>query len=149
VAAFFDDAVASYPNPKAIANWTANDVLRELKGRAIGELPFTAAQLAELVRRVDGGEITSAAARTVFGHMMSGGGSPGGIILRLGLGSPFSDAELSAAVDEVLSGMLDKVDAYRAGKVSLLGLFTGLVMKATRGKADPTAVQEMIRRRLG
>jgi glutaminyl-tRNA synthetase len=149
VAAFFDDAVASYPNPKAIANWTANDVLRELKGRAIGELPFTAAQLAELVRRVDGGEITSAAARTVFGHMMSGGGSPGEIILRLGLGSPFSDAELSAAVDEVLSGLPDKVDAYRAGKVSLLGLFTGQVMKATRGKADPTAVQEMIRRRLG
>jgi glutaminyl-tRNA synthetase len=149
VADFFDAAVAAYPNPKAIANWTANDILRELKGRAIGDLPFSAAQLAELVRRVDGGEITSAAARTVFGEMMSGGGAPGEIIRRLGLDKAYADADLSAAIDGTLAGMPDKVEAYRAGKTSLLGLFTGEVMRATRGKADPKAVQEMIRRKLG
>jgi glutaminyl-tRNA synthetase len=149
VADFFDAAVAAYPNPKAIANWTANDILRELKGRTIGELPFTAQQLAELVRRIDGGEVTSAAARTVFGHMMSGGGSPGEIVRRLGLDQSYSEDELSAAIDETLARMRDKVEAYRAGKASLLGLFIGQVMQATQGKADPRAVQEMIRRKLG
>jgi glutaminyl-tRNA synthetase len=149
VADFFDAAVASYPNPKAIANWTANDILRELKGRTIGELPFTAGQLAELVRQIEGGEVTSAAGRTVFGHMMSGGGSPGEIVRRLGLDRTYSEDELSAAVDHALAGMPDKVEAYRAGKASLLGLFTGQVMRLTQGKADPKAVQEIIRRKLG
>jgi glutaminyl-tRNA synthetase len=71
--------------------------------------------------------------------MMSGGGSPGGIIRRLGLARAVDAADLSAAVDAALASMPDKVEAYRAGKTSLLGLFTGQVMKATGGKADPKA----------
>jgi glutaminyl-tRNA synthetase len=145
---FFESAVAAHPNPRAIANWTANDVLREQKGRAIAELPFAGPELAELVRRIDHGGITSAAAKRVFGEMMAGGGDPGEIILRLGLDRAIPDAELSAAVDAALAAMPDKVEAYRAGKTSLLGLFTGQVMKATGGKADPRAVQEAIRKRL-
>jgi len=149
VADFFDEARAAYPNPRVVANWTANDVLRELKGRSMADLPFSAAQLADLVRRVEEGGITSTAARTVFARMLAEGGSPGEIIGRLGLGKTYSEADLSAAVDEALAGMPDKVQAYRAGKVSLLGLFTGQVMKALQGKADPRAVQEMIRIKLG
>jgi len=148
VAEFFDAARAAYPNPRAVANWMANDVLRELKGRSIADLPFTAAQLADLVRRVEAREVTSAAARTVFAHMLTEGGSPEEIIGRLGLEKAYPEAELAAAVDEALAAMPDKVQAYRAGKVSLLGLFTGQVMKATQGKADPVKVQELIRSRL-
>ena len=148
IADFFDSAVAAHGNPKSLANWTANDVLRELKGRSIAELPFTAGDLADLVRRIDEGAVTTSAAKTVFGEMMSGGGSPGGIIRRLGLDRAVDAADLSAAVDAALASMPDKVEAYRAGKTSLLGLFTGQVMKATGGKADPKAVQEEIARKL-
>jgi glutaminyl-tRNA synthetase len=80
--------------------------------------------------------------------MMSGGGTPGAIIRRLGLDQAVGGADLSAAVDAVLASMPDKAESYRAGKTSLLGLFTGLVMKATGGKADPKAVQDEIRRKL-
>lgn len=148
VADFYDSAVAAHGDPKALANWTANDVLRELKGRTIAELPFTGPDLADLVRRVDEGAITTAAAKTVFAEMMAGGGCPGAIIRRLGLDRAVGAADLSAAVDAVLASMPDKVEAYRAGKTSLLGLFTGQVMKATGGKADPRAVREEIVRKV-
>jgi glutaminyl-tRNA synthetase len=149
VSDFFDAAVAAHPNARSIANWTANDVLRELKGRSIGELPFSGAELADLVRRVDEGGITMAAAKAVFAEMMAGGGAPSEIIRRRGLDQAFSDADLSAAIEATLAAMPDKVASYRAGKTSLLALFTGQVMNATGGKADPRRVQERIRRKLG
>ncbi|MEW6720186.1 MAG: glutamine--tRNA ligase/YqeY domain fusion protein [Thermodesulfobacteriota bacterium] len=149
VSAFFDSAVAAWPNARAIANWTANDVLRELKERPIGELPFGGAELADLVRRVDEGKITSAAAKAVFAEMMAGGGTPGEVVRKLGLDRAVSETDLAAAVEAAIASMPDKAEAYRAGKTSLLGLFTGQVMKATGGKADPKAVQEAIRRILG
>ncbi len=148
VSGFFDSAVASHPNPVAIAKWTANEVLRELKGRTVDELPFTGADLSELVRRVDEGSITLAAAKTVFAEMMAGGGAIAEIVRRRGLDQAFPEDELSAAIDAALAAMPDKVASYRAGKTSLLGLFTGQVMKATDGKVDPRQVQERIRRKL-
>jgi glutaminyl-tRNA synthetase len=149
VADFFDAAVAVHPNAKVLANWVANDVLRELKDRSFGELPFSPGDLAGLIRMVDEGGISTTAARTVFEGMMAGDGKPKEIARRLGLDQALPAAELEAAVDAALAAMPDKVAAYRAGKTSLLGLFTGQVMKATGGKADPKAVQDLIRRKLG
>jgi glutaminyl-tRNA synthetase len=149
VADFFDAAAAAHSNAKALANWVANDVLRELKGRSVDGLPFTATHLAELVRLVDEGSLTTTAARAVFEGMMAGGGRPKELARRLGLDRALPAAELEAAVDAALAAMPDKVDAYRAGKASLLGLFTGQVMKATGGKADPKVVQDLIRTKLG
>ncbi len=144
-----DAAVAVHPNARAIANWVANDVLRELKGRSIGELPFTAAELAELIQLVDRQAITTPAAKTVFEEMLTGGGKPQEIMAKLGFDQALSAAELATAVDAVLAGLSDKVKAYRAGKTNLLGLFTGQVMKATGGKASPQAVQELLKWKLG
>jgi glutaminyl-tRNA synthetase len=149
VAGFFDAAAAAHPaNPRAIANWVANDVLRELKGRRLDELKFTAADLAALVALVDRKAVTGAAAKTIFGEMMTKGGSPPEIARRLGLDRALPEADLAAAVDAVLRELPGKVEEYRAGKTALLGLFTGQVMRATGGKADPGAVQELLRRRL-
>ena len=149
VAGFFDAAVAAHPNAKVLANWVANDVLRELKGRSIGGLPFDARDLADLVRMVDEGAFSTTAARTVFEGMMAGGGKPRELARKLGLDQAVSASDLSAAVDAALAAMPDKVEAYRAGKTSLLGLFTGQVMRATGGKADPKTLQDLIRRKLG
>ncbi|MFN8470339.1 MAG: glutamine--tRNA ligase/YqeY domain fusion protein [Caldilineaceae bacterium] len=145
---FFDAAVAVYNNPKAIANWVANEVLRELKGRTFEQLPFTAVQLAELVKLVDQQAITSAGAKSVFAIMLAEGGAPSDIVTRLGLDQTLSAQELEQVVDQVLAGLPAKVAEYRAGKTSLLGMFTGQVIKATGGKASPQAVQEILKDRL-
>lgn len=148
VADFFDAAVAVYDNPKAIANWTANEILRELKGRSIAGLPFTGVELAELVKLIDQGAITTAAARNVFATMLTQGGAPRAIVSRLGLDQTLSAAELAAAVDGVLAQLPGKVAEYRAGKTTLLGMFTGQVIKLTGGKANPQEVQEQLRQKL-
>lgn len=152
VAHFFDAALAVYNNPKAIANWMANEVLRELKGRPLEQLPFTAVQLAELVKLVDQQAITSAGAKSVFAAMLAAqdtaGADPHTIVARLGLDQALTDADLAAAVAQVLAALPGKVAEYRAGKTSLLGMFTGQVIKATGGKAGPQAVQEILKDRL-
>ena len=145
---FYDAALAVYNNPKAIANWVANEVLRELKGRSLELLPFTAVQLAELVKLVDQQAITSTAAKSVFAAMLVAGGSPADIVRRLGLDQTLSTQELQQVVDRVLAALPAKVAEYRAGKTSLLGMFTGQVIKATGGKASPQAVQEILKDRL-
>jgi glutaminyl-tRNA synthetase len=145
---FFDAAVAVYNNPKAIANAVANDVLRELKGRSPDQLPFNAVQLAELIKLQDQQAITSAGAKSVFAAMLVEGGSPGEIVRRLGLDQVLSAEELAQVVERVLAGLPAKVAEYRAGKTSLLGMFTGQVIKATGGKASPQAVQDILKDRL-
>jgi glutaminyl-tRNA synthetase len=137
-----------HDNPKAIANWTANEVLRELKGRSIASLPFTGVELAELVKLIDQGTITTAAAKSVFATMLTQGGTPKAIVSRLGLDQTLSAAELAAAVDGVLAQLPAKVAEYRAGKTNLLGMFTGQVIKATGGKANPQEVQEQLKQKL-
>jgi glutaminyl-tRNA synthetase len=152
VAHFYDAALAVHNNPKAIANWVANEVLRELKGKPLEQLPFTAVQLAELVKLLDQGALTSTGAKSVFAAMLAAGNpadaSPAAIVRRLGLDQALSAAELAAAVDQVLAALPDKVAEYRNGKASLLGMFTGQVIKATGGKASPQAVQAILKDRL-
>ena len=148
VAHFFEATLAVSGNAKSSANWVNNEVVRELKGRPAEGLPFTGAELGELVKLVDVGAITNAAAKTVFAEMLAGGGTPQAIVARLGLDQALSDAELAALVDQALAALPAKVAEYRAGKTSLLGMFTGQVMKATGGKANPQRVQEMLKERL-
>jgi glutaminyl-tRNA synthetase len=152
VAHFYDAALAVHNNPKAIANWVANEVLRELKGRPLEMLPFTSVQLAELVKLLDAQALTSAGAKNVFAAMLladsHANAEPAAIVRRLGLDQALSAQELAAAVEQVLAALPGKVAEYRAGKASLLGMFTGQVIKATGGKASPQAVQEILKDRL-
>jgi glutaminyl-tRNA synthetase len=145
---FFDAALAVYNNPKGIANWIANEVLRELKGRPLDQLPFGAVQLAELVKLQDQGTITTAGAKSVFAALLAEGGTPAEIVRRLGLDQTLPADELQRVVDGVLAALPAKVAEYKAGKTSLLGMFTGQVIKATGGKANPQAVQEILKDRL-
>ncbi len=149
VAHFFDAALAVHDNPRAIANWIANEVLREVKGRTVDDLPFDGADLGELVKLIDDGPINSTAAKSIFARMLATGDHPREIVAALELDQTLSDAQLSAAVSQVLASLPDKVAEYRAGKTSLLGMFTGQVLKATGGKADPKRVQELLRQQLG
>ncbi len=149
VADFFEAALAIHPDARSIANWVVNDLLRELKGRALSRLPFGPPELAELAAMTDRQAITNPAARTIFAAMMAGGGKPAEIAARLGLDRVMSDSEIEAAVDTALAPLGEKVAEYRAGKTNLLGMFTGYAMRAVAGKADPAAVQRILGEKLG
>jgi len=148
VVAFFEAALMTGASARTVANWINNEVLRLFRDRRDGGLPFSGADLGELAKLLDAGAVTTAAAKTIYAEMVAGAGSPQQIVHRLGLDQTLSEGELATLVQQVLAKLPDKVAEYRGGKVSLLGMFTGQVMRATGGKADPKQVQELLKQQL-
>ncbi len=145
---FFEEALSAYDAPQPVANWTLNELLRELKDRPLGALPFGPEAFGRLVALADEGVISSRAARKVFDEMLAQGGDPEQIVEEKGL-RQIDDAEaLQAVVDEVVAAHPDEAARYRGGKEGLIGFFMGQVMRATRGKASPELTRELLRERL-
>jgi aspartyl-tRNA(Asn)/glutamyl-tRNA(Gln) amidotransferase subunit B len=149
VATYFEETAAGAP-PKLASNWIMGEVLRKLKesDASIADAPVRPAALAELVTLVDRGTISSAAAKQVFETMWKTGEPAAVIVEREGLTQVGDESELLAHVDAVIAANPDAVASYKAGRVQAAGALVGQVMKATRGKANPKAVNELLRRQL-
>ncbi|MDE0032442.1 MAG: Asp-tRNA(Asn)/Glu-tRNA(Gln) amidotransferase subunit GatB [Deltaproteobacteria bacterium] len=154
VADYFEEAVKAHDNPKAVANWLMGDLFRVLKERKldaalrIESWPVAAGDLARMVQLVDESTISGKLAKTVFNEMLETGKDPDAIVKEKGLEQVSDTGALETAVDEVLSACEAQVAEYRAGKEKVLGFLVGQVMKATRGKANPQMVNEILRSKL-
>jgi glutaminyl-tRNA synthetase len=146
---FFEEALAVHRDASAVAGWVVNDLPAVLGSRSLDALPFDGRGLGVLARLVGDGRISRRAAKDVLGHMAEKGGEPAEIMGRLGLEKMDDHGALDAAVDDALARWPEKVAEYRAGRMSLMGLFVGEVMKATKGAADPRAVKDLLTRKLG
>ena len=142
-----DSGLSSTGNAAGLVALLVNDVRRELKKDT--ELLFGGSKLAELVNLVDEGTISGRTAKDVFAEMARTGARPKDVVERQGLTQMSDVAELESAVDDVVSKSADLVSRYRAGNRNLLGALVGQVMKATRGKANPRAVNELLQKKLG
>lgn len=131
-----------------VAEWVANDIARAARKCPLTELPFSATALASLARLVDTTGLRPSAARRVLRVMLDEGGAPDQIAAREGLLSPEEDRALIETVNEVLAAHPDEVARYRTGKSSLIGFFTGQVMKRTGGRADPRRARAALEARL-
>jgi aspartyl-tRNA(Asn)/glutamyl-tRNA(Gln) amidotransferase subunit B len=155
VADYFEAAVRTHPNPKALSNWVMGDLLRVIRERhldaalVIHDWPVPPEHLAELVRLIDDATISGKIAKTVFERMIASGMAPERIVADEGLGQVTDSDAIDAAVAAVLDANPDKVAEYRGGKDKLFGFFVGQVMKATQGKANPQKVNERLKQRLG
>jgi glutaminyl-tRNA synthetase len=148
ITAFFEEAIAAHPSPKALAKWIVNDVLRAAKGGSLKELPFDGRALAELVALLDAGTITGKIAKDVLEQMLAGKGRPSAIIAAQGL-TPIADTStLDPVVDAILAENADAVARYKAGNLNLLGAFVGMVMKKTGGKANPKLLNDLLKKKL-
>jgi aspartyl-tRNA(Asn)/glutamyl-tRNA(Gln) amidotransferase subunit B len=148
-AAYFED-VAKGRDGKQAANWVINELFGRLnkEGRAIDESPVSAAQLGGLIDLVASGEISGKIAKDVFEILWTEGGDPATIVEARGLRQVTDTGAIEAAVDAVVAANPDKV-AQAKEKPSLAGWFVGQVMKATGGKANPQAVNALVRAKLG
>ncbi|MBT3217944.1 MAG: glutamine--tRNA ligase/YqeY domain fusion protein [Proteobacteria bacterium] len=146
--AIFDGALSVHDNPRAIANWCTNELGREAKGQSLADLPMGGAQLGALVALIDENVISGKIAKKVLAEMVANGGEPRAIVDSRGWSQMADSAALEAVVDEVLSQNGDAVARYKAGNQRLIGFFVGQVMKATRGRANPTVLQVLLRQRL-
>jgi glutaminyl-tRNA synthetase len=146
----FAEAVASAkPHAKAIAALVANDLVGELRTRKLDRAPFGGAAVAELVALAQSGAISTAQAKEVLSEMVGTGNAPRAIVDARGLKQIASADALGPVVDEVLAANADAVARFRSGNVNVMGALVGMVMKKTKGQANPKLVTELLKQKLG
>jgi aspartyl-tRNA(Asn)/glutamyl-tRNA(Gln) amidotransferase subunit B len=150
LAGYFEAAVKNGASGKNTANWMQTELLRRLNdsGKQIDASPVSPVALGELVKLVESGQITGAIGKKVFATMfVSGRGAPE-IIAAEGLGQTVDDSAIEQATREVISKNPDNVAKFKSGNEGVFKFFVGQVMRATRGQADPQAVNDIVRKLL-
>jgi aspartyl-tRNA(Asn)/glutamyl-tRNA(Gln) amidotransferase subunit B len=150
VADYFEAVAAAAADAKAASNWVMTDVLGWLNERQLGirAFPVSAPNLAELIRLVGNGTLSSSLARRVFLRMIETGENAAGIVSAEGLAQVRDEDQIALWVDEVVQAFPDEVARLRLGEEKLLAFLMGQIMKRSRGKADPRRATERLRSRV-
>ena len=149
IADFFEK-VAAGRDAKQAANWVINDLLGALNkaGKGIDETPVSADQLGAILDLIREGTISGKIAKDLFEIVWNEGGDPKAIVESRGMKQVTDTGAIEKAVDEVIAANPEKV-AQAKEKPSMAGWFVGQVMKATGGKANPQAVNALVKQKLG
>lgn len=144
------EAVAKGHDGKQAANWVINELFGRLnkEGLGVADSPISAEQLAGIIALIGSKAISGKIAKDLFEIVWTEGGDPAEIVEARGMKQVTDTGAIEAAVNEVIAANPDKVAAAKA-KPSMAGWFVGQVMKATQGKANPQAVNEMVKAKLG
>ncbi len=150
VAAYFEAAAAAAGNPKGAANWIMGELTRLAKTRevAVPDVGVAPEALGALVRMIDGGRVSSSAAKGVLERMARTGEAAETVVEAEGLEQIGDSGALEGAVRRAMADNPDAVRKYRSGKEGALGYLVGQVMRDTRGQANPRVVKEMVREAL-
>jgi aspartyl-tRNA(Asn)/glutamyl-tRNA(Gln) amidotransferase subunit B len=144
---YFETAVQQYAgDPKKVSNYLMNDVLRMLNesGKTANQLKLTPAYLAEILKMVDAGQINTSTGKSLLEKVESSGRSPKSIVETEGLGLVSDDSAIRAVAEKIVAANPKEVETFRAGKETLIGWFTGQVMREMRGKADPKLATQIL-----
>jgi aspartyl-tRNA(Asn)/glutamyl-tRNA(Gln) amidotransferase subunit B len=151
-ARYYEAARDACRSPKLVANWLMGEVSRRLNAeeKGIEQSPVGAATLAALIGRIADGTISNNGAKQVFEALWSGEGTEvDALIEAKGLKTMNDTGELERILDEVLAANQKSVDEFRAGKEKAFNALVGQAMKATKGKANPAQVNELLKKKLG
>jgi len=150
LASYFESVVTAGAPGKAAANWMQTELLRRLNdsGKEITASPVAPAALAELVKLVETGKITAAVGKKVFATMFETGRPAAEIVVAEGLGAQVGDDAIEQAAREIIAKNPDNVAKFKSGNEGVFKFFVGQVMKATRGQANPQAVNDIVRKLL-
>ncbi len=147
VSDFFDVAVKTGADAKGVANWVMGELMAYLNANnlEIKDAKITPEGLGEMVKLIDKGTISSKIAKTVFKEMMESGKSPEKIVEEKGLVQISDEGELKRIVEEIVAANPQSVADFKAGKDRAIGFLVGQIMKATKGKANPGVVNQLLR----
>jgi aspartyl-tRNA(Asn)/glutamyl-tRNA(Gln) amidotransferase subunit B len=150
LADYFETAVRAGAPPKLAARWISTELLRRLNdtGEEISACRVRPESLAELLRLVEGGEITVASGKKVFAGMFETGKPAKEIIAAEGLAQISDASEIERVCREVIARSPENAAKYRAGNEGVFKYFVGQVMRETRGQADPQRVNDALKRLL-
>ena len=151
-ARYYEAAKAAGAGPKLVANWVMGEISKRLnaEGIEIDTAPVGAGLLASLITRISDGTISNNAAKQVFESLWTGEATDvDAVIESKGLKQVSDTGAIEAILDEVLAANPKSVDEYRAGKDKAFNALVGQAMKATKGKANPALVNELLKKKLG
>src|SRR5215469_5393475 len=150
LAVYFEGVVKAGAPGKTAANWIETELLRRLNdsGKEISTSPVSPSALAELLALLEAGKITAAIGKKVFAAMFDTGRSAAEIVAAEGLGAQVNEAAIEQAAREIIARNADNVSKFRNANEGVFKFFVGQVMKATRGQADPQAVNDIVRKLL-
>mgnify|MGYP001049211709 CR=1 FL=1 len=152
MADYFEAVAAALPkaDPKLAANWVMGELAAALNKAELGiaASPIPAAWLAALLGRIQDGTLSGKLAKQVFEVMWTEGGEVDAIIEAKGLKQMSDSGEIEKIIDEVLAANQKSVEEFRAGKEKAFNALVGQVMKATKGKANPAQVNDLLKARL-
>ena len=144
---YFEESLKGGADPKSVSNWVMNEVLRELSDEdEISTFAVSPAMLSELLGLIDKGEVSGKQAKEIFSEMVDSGETAKEIVDRKGIKQISDHSEIEGIVKEVLDNHPDEIARIKEGEDKLLGFLVGQVMKASKGKANPKLVNEILRK---
>ncbi len=150
LADYFEKCVEKINQAKTVSNWIMGPLLGLLntQDKTIEQSPISTTDLAALIQLIEEGTISNKIAKTVFEEMADSGKPPADIVKEKGLVQVSDTSALESAVDQVLADAPEEVQRFKDGQKKLMGFFVGQVMKATKGKANPKMVNEILNKKL-
>jgi len=150
LAGYYEGILAAGSQPKIAANWVMGEVTRGINdnGLEISNCPVAPALLAELLAMIDKGTISNKIAKTVFDEMWQSGKRAEVIVAEKGLLQVSDTGEIEKIIDEIMAANMGQVEEYRGGKEKVFGFFVGQTMRASKGKANPAVVNELLLQKL-
>ncbi|HQH11191.1 MAG TPA: Asp-tRNA(Asn)/Glu-tRNA(Gln) amidotransferase subunit GatB [Candidatus Sumerlaeota bacterium] len=147
LATYFEQCQKFHNNPKSISNWIMTELLRELKCREMepDDCPVTPRHLACMIKMIDEKTISGKIGKQVFSEMLTTGKMPDVIVTESGMSQILDEKEISAIVEKIISENQDTVESIRAGRDKAMAFLVGQIMRATRGKANPQLVNQILK----
>jgi aspartyl-tRNA(Asn)/glutamyl-tRNA(Gln) amidotransferase subunit B len=151
LSAYFEEATKACGQPKLAGNWIMGELSRRLNAQDIGiaEAPVKAQTLGALISRINDGTISNSAARQVFDALWEDASATvDGVIESKGLRQMNDTGALEKIVDDVIAANAKNVSEFKAGNEKALNALVGQIMKASKGKANPQQVNDLLRAKL-
>ena len=144
------ETVVKGRTPKLVTTWVTGELFSVLnkKNVSIQDSPVSEEMMGELIDNIENGKISNRLAKDIFEDMCETGKDPNKIIQEKGLSQISDEGEIEKLVDEVLNNNPDNIEKYRNGKTKLLGFFVGEVMKLSKGKANPSTLNKLLKKKL-
>ena len=152
MAAYFEATAKACGQPKLASNWIMGEVSRRLNAGELGieQSAVSVLQLAGLIGRIADGTISNNAGRQVFEALWNGEGQDADALIEaMGLKQMNDTGALETIIDEVIAANADNVAQFKAGKDKAFNALVGQIMKASKGKANPQQVNDLLRKKLG
>ncbi|MFA5072581.1 MAG: Asp-tRNA(Asn)/Glu-tRNA(Gln) amidotransferase subunit GatB [Nitrospirota bacterium] len=150
MAAYFEKAASLSGQPKTVSNWMMGELMRLLNAdnKDINECPISPEKLSGMIKLIDAGTISIKIAKTVFEEMYASGKDAETVVQEKGLVQVSDTGSLEAIIVDVIAANPGQAAEYKSGKEKLFGFFVGQVMKASKGRANPDLVNQLLKKKL-